>query len=151
MFIAEHGDKDDDNNEMLKTKPLDNELIGREWAITKFMAAVKGLAEVVDYESNMLESHGKPDYEEVNLRKTRGLRDLNQSMKDVVRYMDPEVESDIAHALADLQVKLQRNSELLQTNLEAVRELSQIMQMAARAEETDGTYDPALVNAGRHK
>ncbi|WP_102830536.1 flagellar protein FlgN [Bartonella bovis] len=140
-----------DENVALKTKVLNNDLIGRDWAITKFMAAVKGLTEVVDYESNMLESHGIPDYEEVNLRKTRGLRDLNQSMKDVMRYMDQDVASKVESLLSDLQEKLLRNSELLQVHLEAVKELSQIMQTAVRAEETDGTYDPVLVNAGSRK
>ncbi|KEG18339.1 hypothetical protein [Bartonella bacilliformis] len=147
MSVAQYNDE----NTVSQTNIPNNDLIGRDWAITKFMTAVKGLVEVVEYESTMLESHGTPDYEEVNLRKTRGLRDLNQSMKDVARYMDSNVETEVANVLSDLQVKLHRNSELLQTHLEAVRELSQIVQMAARAEDTDGTYDPILVNAGRHK
>ncbi|OPB31956.1 flagellar protein FlgN [Bartonella sp. AR 15-3] len=138
----------DDENVALKTKILNNNLIGRDWAMTKFNAAIKGLSEVVDYESNMLENHGSPDYEEINLRKTRGLRDLNKSMKDVKRYMDQDIEIEVQRLLTDLQEKLNRNSELLRIHLEAVKDLSQIMRVAARAEETDGTYDPVLVNAG---
>ncbi|CBI76129.1 conserved protein of unknown function [Bartonella clarridgeiae 73] len=141
----------DDENITLKTKILNNNLIGRDWAMTKLTAAIKGLSEVVDYESNVLENHGVPDYEEINLRKTRGLRDLNKSMNDVKRYMDQDIEAEIQPLLTSLQDKLNRNSELLRIHLEAVRDLSRIMQVAARAEETDGTYDPVLVNAGRFK
>ncbi|ATO57644.1 flagellar protein FlgN [Bartonella sp. 1-1C] len=141
----------DDENVALKTKILNNNLIGRDWAMTKFNAAIKGLAEVVDYESNMLENHGAPDYEEINLRKTRGLRDLNKSMNDVKRYMDQDIEIEVQTLLTDLQEKLNRNSELLRIHLEAVRDLSQIIQVAVRAEETDGTYNPVLVNAGRSR
>lgn len=121
-----------------KAKTLDNNLIDRNWAMTKFVAAVKGLAQVVDYESNMLENSGVPDYEEINLCKIRGLRDLNKSMSDVKRYMNEDIENEIESLLLDLQEKLHRNSELLQTHLHAISDLSQAMQITARAKETDG-------------
>ncbi|WP_455473912.1 flagellar protein FlgN [Bartonella sp. B30(2025)] len=127
-----------------KAKVLDNDQIDRDWAMTKFIAAVKGLAEVVDYESSMLESHGMPDYEEINLRKIRGLRDLNKSVSDVKRYMNQDIENEIEELLADLQKKLCRNSEFLQMHLDAVNDLSQALQVAARTKETDVSRIPSI-------
>ncbi|MCZ2203281.1 flagellar protein FlgN [Bartonella sp. A05] len=127
----------DDENVISNTKISDNNLIGRDWAMTKFIAAVKGLAEVVDYESNMLESRGIPDYEEINLCKTRGLRDLNKSMSDMKRYMDHDIEHEVESLLSDLQTKLHRNSELLHIHLDAVKDLSQVLQITTRTKEAD--------------
>ncbi|WP_332060711.1 flagellar protein FlgN [Bartonella sp. CB74] len=134
-----------------KAKVPDNDFIGRDWAMTKFVAAVKGLVQVIEYESNMLESRGIPDYEEINLCKTRGLRDLNKSMSDMKRYMNQDIENEIESLLSDLQEKLHRNSELLQTHLDAVNDLSQAMQVAGRVKESDIAYNPALVNVGSSK
>ncbi|GAA5107684.1 flagellar protein FlgN [Bartonella jaculi] len=133
MSVVQYGD----DSFASKAKVLDNDLIDREWAMTKFVAAVKGLAQVIDYESNMLESSGLPDYEEINLCKTRGLRDLNKSMSDIKRYMNEDIESEIESLLSDLQEKLRRNSELLQIHLGAVNDLSKAMQVATCARETD--------------
>ncbi|WP_455481739.1 flagellar protein FlgN [Bartonella sp. B35(2025)] len=128
-----------DDNAVSKAKVLDNDLIDRGWAMTKFVAAVKGLAQVVDYESNMLESSGIPDYEEISLCKTRGLRDLNKSMSDVKRYMNQDIENEVESLLTDLKEKLHRNSELLQIHLDAVNNLSQTLQTTARTKGTDGS------------
>ncbi|EJF78839.1 Uncharacterised protein [Candidatus Bartonella washoeensis] len=133
MSVLQYGD----DSFASKAKVLDNNLIDRDWAMTKFVAAVKGLVQVIDYESNMLESNGVPDYEEINSCKTRGLRDLNKSMSDIKRYMNEDIENEIESLLSDLQEKLHRNSELLQIHLGAVNDLSQAMQIAACTKETD--------------
>ncbi|MHC5308389.1 flagellar protein FlgN [Bartonella sp. LJL80] len=125
--------------------------VARELALTKFTAAITSLEEVVDYETSVLESNENPDYNDINARKTRGLRDLNHSMGEVARYMNDMVETKVEMLLGGLQKKLERNSELLKIHLEAVSELSQMMQAAARAQETDGTYDPFSLNAGLYK
>ncbi|MET3560506.1 CII-binding regulator of phage lambda lysogenization HflD [Bartonella japonica] len=134
MSVVQYGD----DSFASKAKALDNNLIDRNWAMTKFVAAVKSLAQVVDYESNMLENSGIPDYEEINSCKIRGLRDLNKSMNDVKRYMNEDIENEIESLLSDLQEKLHHNSELLQTHLNAINDLSQAIQITARAKETDG-------------
>ncbi|WP_317993686.1 flagellar protein FlgN [Bartonella gliris] len=147
MSVVQYGD----DSFASKVKVLDNNLIDRDWAMTKFVAAVKGLAQVIDYESNMLESSGVPDYEEINLCKTRGLRDLNKSMSDIKRYMNEDIENEVESLLSDLQEKLRRNSELLQIHLDAANDLSRAMQTAAHAKETDGICDPISINIGRSK
>ncbi|WP_455478054.1 flagellar protein FlgN [Bartonella sp. B10] len=135
MSVAQYSD----DNVETKAKVLDNDLIDRGWAMTKFVAAVKGLAQVIDYESNMLESSGVPDYEEISLCKTRGLRDLNKSMSDIKRYMNQDVENEVESLLTDLQEKLRRNSELLQIHLDAVNSLAHALQTTARTKLTDGS------------
>ncbi|AGF76291.1 hypothetical protein [Bartonella vinsonii] len=133
MSVVQYGD----DSFASRANVLDNNLIDRDWAMTKFVAAVKGLSQVVDYESNMLESSGIPDYEEINLCKIRGLRDLNKSIGDIKRYMNEDIENEVESLLSDLQEKLHRNSEFLQTHLDAVNDLSQAMQGAAvRTKET---------------
>lgn len=123
----------------------------RDIALARFAAVVNSLEEVVDYETSALEKHENPDYNDINARKARGLRDLNQSITDVARYFDDVVETKVETLLGGLKKKLERNSELLKIHLEAVTELSQMMQDAAREQETDGTYDPFTVNSGQHK
>ncbi|WP_455479137.1 flagellar protein FlgN [Bartonella sp. B23] len=147
MSVVQYGD----DSFSSKAKVLDNTLIDRDWAMTKFVAAVKGLAQVVDYESNMLESSGVPDYEEINLCKIRGLRDLNKSIGDMKRYMNKDIEDEVESLLADLQEKLNRNSELLQMHLDAVNDLSQAVQISSRTKETDSIEDSVSVNAERSK
>ncbi|VEJ45874.1 flagellar protein FlgN [Bartonella vinsonii] len=133
MSVVQYGD----DSFASRANILDNNLIDRDWAMTKFVAAVKGLTQVVDYESNMLESSSVPDYEEINLCKIRGLRDLNKAISDIKRYMNEDIENEVESLLSDLQEKLHRNSELLQTHLDAVNDLSQAMQGAApRKKET---------------
>ncbi|WP_345119272.1 flagellar protein FlgN [Bartonella pachyuromydis] len=140
MSVVQYGD----DSFAARAKVLDNNLIDRDWAMTKFVAAVKGLAQVVDYESNMLENSGVPDYEEINLCKIRGLRDLNKSISDVKRYMNEDIENEVESLLSDLQEKLHRNSKLLQTHLDAVNDLSQAIQIAARTKEVDGACEPSV-------
>lgn len=123
----------------------------RDTALARFAAVVSSLEEVVDYETSALEKNENPDYNLINFRKTRGLRDLNQSMSEVARYFDDVVETKVETLLGELKKKLERNSELLKIHLEAVGELSEMMQEAARERETDGTYDQFSVNNGQQK
>lgn len=138
----------DDEDVALKTKAFGGGRIGRDWAIERFIATVKGLAEVLEYESNMLESHEVPDYEEINLCKERGLRDLNKSISDVKRYMDKDIEDKIEDLLSDLRVKLHRNSELLHSHLDAVKDLSEIFQTSTSTKEADETHDTVWLRSG---
>ncbi|MBX4335207.1 flagellar protein FlgN [Bartonella raoultii] len=147
MSIMQYGDE----SFASKAKTLDNNLIDRDWAMTKFVAAVKGLTQVIDYEISMLESNRIPDYEEINLCKTRGLRDLNKSISDIKRYMNEDIENEVESLLADLQEKLHRNSELLQMHLDEINDLSQVAQSAVRTKETEGNADLVLSNIGRSK
>lgn len=133
------------------TKKKKDDPIARVIAMSRFTAAVSSLEEVVDYETEALEKNQNPNFNDINARKTRGLRDLNQSMEEVAKYMNDMVKTELETLLSGLATKLERNSELLKVHLEAVSELSQMIQDAARQQETDGTYDPFSVNNGRYK
>ncbi len=133
------------------TKKNKDDPIARVIAMSRFTAAVSSLEEVVDYETEALEKNQNPNFNDINARKTRGLRDLNQSMEEVAKYMNDMVKTELETLLSGLATKLERNSELLKVHLEAVSELSQMIQDAARQQETDGTYDPFSVNNGRYK
>lgn len=133
------------------TKQKKDDPVGRVIAVARFTAAVSSLEDVVDYETEALEKNQNPNFNDINARKTRGLRDLNQSMEEVAKYMNDMVKTELETLLRGLATKLERNSELLKVHLEAVSELSQMIQDAARQQETDGTYDPYSVNNGRYK
>lgn len=149
MSLAEQSGEQ--NTAFASAKAHINDPAARDVALARFAAVVNSLEEVVDYETGALEKHENPDFNDINARKARGLRDLNLSMADVGRYFDDVVESKVEALLGGLQKKLERNSELLKMHLEAVTELSQMMQETAREQETDGTYDPFTVNTGQHK
>lgn len=149
MSLAEQSGEQ--NPALASVKAHIDDPAARDIALARFAAVVNSLEEVVDYETGALEKHENPDYNDINARKTRGLRDLNQSITDVARYFDNVVETKVETLLGSLKKKLERNSELLKIHLEAVTELSQMMQDAAREQETDGTYDPFTVNSGQHK
>lgn len=149
MSLAEQSGEQ--NSALASVKAHIDDPAARDVALARFAAVVNSLEEVVDYETGALEKHENPDYNDINARKARGLRDLNQSITDVARYFDNVVETKVETLLGGLKKKLERNSELLKIHLEAVTELSQMMQDAAREQETDGTYDPFTVNSGQHK
>jgi|GEM_PF-1241629 len=115
----------------------------------KFVAAVKALEDVVDYETGQLEQHIDPDFADINARKARGVRILNQTMKELLKFLDDRKKHEAESLLQALQIKLQRNRELLEIHLEAVGELAEMMQSAIEAQETDGTYNPFSLNSGR--
>jgi len=56
--------------------------------------------------------------------------------------LNARCKADIQAQLDALQAKLSRNQHLLQTHMEAVNELVEMIHAAADAQETDGTYDP---------
>lgn len=147
-FAEQSGEQ---NSALVSVKAHINDPAARDVALARFAAVVNSLEEVVDYETGALEKHENPDYNDINARKVRGLRDLNQSITDVARYFDNVVEAKVETLLGRLKKKLERNSELLKIHFEAVTELSQMMQDAAREQETDGTYDPFTVNSGQYK
>lgn len=147
-FAEQSGEQ---NSALVSVKAHINDPAARDVALARFAAVVNSLEEVVDYETGALEKHENPDYNDINARKARGLRDLNQSITDVARYFDNVVEAKVETLLGRLKKKLERNSELLKIHFEAVTELSQMMQDAAREQETDGTYDPFTVNSGQYK
>jgi len=112
-------------------------------AMRKFINAVRQIGEVVDEESQALGSHTNPDFHDIKTRKARGLQSLTLALDDMERgFLEEALKKDIQSQLDSLQSKLLRNQRLLQTHMEAVGELVEMIHAAAHDQETDGTYDP---------
>lgn len=122
---------------------------GRNLTMQKFVAAVKALEDVVDHETGLLEQHVNPDFADINARKTRGVRILNQTIAELSKYLDEDLNLEIESLLKMLKIKLERNSRLLKIHLEAVGELVNMLRSAFEAQETDGTYHPFSLNTGQ--
>lgn len=118
-------------------------------AMQKFVVAVRALEDVIDHETGLLEQHQNPDFSDVNARKARGVRVLNQTMTDLAKFIDDDTRHEVETLLATLHGKLARNAQVLKIHLEAVGELAEMMQSAVEAQETDGTYNPFSLNAGK--
>jgi len=116
-------------------------------SMQKLTAAIRALIEVVDHESSLLEQYRNPDYSEINARKARGVRVLNQTMAEYATELNQMERIKVEQHLATLQVRLDRNRVLLEMHLDAVGEMAQLLQQACDEQEADGTYDPASLQA----
>lgn len=112
-------------------------------SMQKLTAAIRSLIEIVDHESSLLEQYRNPDYSEINARKARGIRVLNQTMTEYATELNEMERIEVEQHLATLQVRLDRNRVLLEMHLDAVGEMVQLLQQVCDEQEADGTYDPA--------
>jgi len=102
--------------------------------------AIEYLAAIVDQETDVLRTRAAIDLAEFNTRKNQGLLELNRAL----RALDPGSAASIAVRLASLRTKLEVNRVLLQTHLEAVREVASVVAQSIRDSESDGTYSPSI-------
>jgi len=110
--------------------------------VRKLQAALRQISEVIDYETQALESHQTPDFQEIRAKKARGLQALSLLLDEIKpQILDDEHKAYLQPQLHQLQEKLARNQQLLQLHMEAVGELVEMINRAAHAQETDGTYD----------
>src|SRR5690606_39961255 len=104
------------------------------------LRAMDRLEFVVDVETRALETHHDIDLEESNRRKSQILLELSRLMKVV----DQEpLESQVIDRLSSVRQKLARNQAVLELNLRAMNEVAEIVAASIRAEDSDGTYNPA--------
>lgn len=100
--------------------------------------AIERLEDTLHTESDLLRvGNGTGSLEEFNYRKSHGLLELTRASRNV----DPEtMDENLRLRLASLRRALETNSLLLQTHLDAAREISGILAEAMRQAESDGTY-----------
>jgi hypothetical protein len=99
--------------------------------------AIKRLVEVVDQETAALRERKPIDLNLFNNRKSQGLLELDRAL----RLLDGADPGELTKsALRDLRQKLETNRQVLDTHLEAVREVAAIIADAIRNVESDGTY-----------
>jgi hypothetical protein len=106
------------------------------------LSAVDRLRKTLDEENNDIAGRGRVDYHAYNMRKSQGLLELKR--------LAPAIEGNpigpvLRDALIDLQAKLETNSHLLRTQLDAAKAVAEIIARAIRESQSDGTYSPNLV------
>jgi hypothetical protein len=107
--------------------------------------AIEYLGAIVDQETDALRTRAAIDLAEFNVRKNQGLLELNRAL----RMLDAGSAASIAARLASLRAKLDVNRVLLQTHLEAVREVASVVAQSIRDSESDGTYTPSIRAAAK--
>jgi len=110
----------------------------------KLLAAIRQLSEVIDGETQALISHNNIDFNNIKARKARSLHILTQLLDDMGQIPLRDLVTASLEPLRQLNDKLARNEAVLQTHMEAMSELVEMINLAAHAQETDGTYDPYL-------
>jgi hypothetical protein len=107
--------------------------------------AVQRLEETVDQETAALRSRQPTDFNEFNNRKSQGLLELDRALKMLGNSQPNEAVKD---QLRSLRRKLETNRVVLQTHLEAVREVTVLIADALRNAESDGTYSVSFRSKG---
>jgi hypothetical protein len=105
-------------------------------AVAGFLAALDRLEETVDLETTALENHQPADIGDLHNRKSRSLLELTR----LGRTLPPGAEPALRGRLDALRRKLGRNQTVLKLNLDAVREIADLLLGALGEAESDGTY-----------
>lgn len=107
--------------------------------------AIKRLVEVVDQETTALRERRPIDLTSFNNRKSQGFLELDKALR-LLGGADPG--EPMKNALRALRQKLETNRQVLNTHLEAVREVAAIIAEAIRSVESDGTYSLSFRSKG---
>jgi hypothetical protein len=107
--------------------------------------AIKRLTEVVDEETRALRDRKPIDLNLFNSRKSQGLLELDRALR-LLEGADPG--EAMKTALRLLRLNLETNRQVLNTHLEAVREVAAIIADAIRNVESDGTYSFSFRSKG---
>ncbi len=104
-------------------------------AVSSVLARLEGL---LDEEIEALVAHRPYDYDEASRQKSRALLELVRAQ---VSEVDIAADQTLAQRLRQVREKLVQDRDLLALNLEASREVSEILSRAVRDQDWDGTYD----------
>jgi len=143
-------DKEHDENKELERAAEDSDeannlLVDHQQArlTCKLQTTLRQISDVIDEETQALATHAHPDFHDIKAKKARELQTLTLLLDDIKSAeFDERCRIDIQAELGLLQDKLMRNQQLLHIHIEAVDELVEMINVAADARETDGTYDP---------
>lgn len=107
---------------------------------------IQRLEELIDSETAALIEHRDFDLEESNRRKSRALLEITRITRTLPATA---IESGTRHGIGRLRDKLQRNRDLLQIHITAVREVADLLAQVTAEMESDGTYSARL--SGRYQ
>lgn len=96
------------------------------------------LESLLDEEIEALAAHRPYDHDEASRQKSRALLELVRAQ---VSEVDIAADQPLAQRLRLVREKLVRDRDLLALNLDASREVSEILSRVVRDQDWDGTYD----------
>lgn len=111
-----------------------------ELATKQLLVTVEQLEQVIEEEINALQAQEIPDFNEINNRKIRLLRDIEKRQKNFLQFNKEGKNQEIFDKLEQIKPKLERNQYLIKMHLDAVSELVELLKAKAAALEADGTY-----------
>jgi hypothetical protein len=132
--------RDNTPNADAKARPVEDKAIN---AILE--KAVRRLEEAIEQETTALRNRTPIDLNEFNQRKNQGLLELDRALR-LLNGAPPN--EDMKSALRTLRRKLDENSAVLTTHIEAVRDVATIIAEAIRSVESDGTYSFSFRSKG---
>ncbi|MCB5177738.1 MULTISPECIES: flagellar protein FlgN [Microvirga] len=99
--------------------------------------SIERLEETLDAETAALLEHRLEDQEEFNRRKSQSLLELTRLVRTV---KTDSISPEVVARLQKLRQKLEYNHSVVEMNLRAVQEVSDIVSKAIQNAESDGTY-----------
>jgi hypothetical protein len=115
-------------------------------ALSAFLVTVDRLEQMIDQETQELESLKAVDLRDFNRRKSQGLLELSRAMRGLgEKVRDERVPQRLAH----LRGRLDHNLEVLRMHLRAAQEVTTIIASAIQDAESDGTYSAAIGTKAR--
>ena len=106
-------------------------------ALAAFFAIVERVEGVLDAETDVLSRNLPTDISDLGHRKRQGLLEMTRIMRTAA---SSGAQAEMRERLGRFSVKLERNRAVLGTQLRAVREIADIIALAMRDSESDGTY-----------
>jgi hypothetical protein len=107
--------------------------------------AIRRLVDVVDEETTALRERRPLDLNACNTRKSQGQLELDRALR---LYNGADPGEPLKAALRTLREKLETNRQVLNTHLEAVREVATLIADAIQNVESDGTYSLSFRSKG---
>jgi flagellar biosynthesis/type III secretory pathway chaperone len=104
------------------------------------------LEEVVQQETEALQSRRVVDLQDFNTRKSHCLLELTRALRLIE---GAPLDKVLVARLTGLRSMLEANRAVLKTHLDAAQEVSTIIADALREAESDGTYSLSIRGAGR--
>jgi hypothetical protein len=113
--------------------------------VTFTLSLIDRLESLLERETGSLKGYTITELKELNHRKSQCLLELMRASRSLEGQPQSRV---LADRLATLRATVDRNQEALQTHVDAVKEIAEIISGALRDTESDGTYDERKASRG---
>ena len=121
----------------LAAHPVETMSAAERASLVALLGVVGRLEDILDTETTALKAHRTIDVAAVSHRKRQGLLELSR----LVPHFSQSMMKEAARArLLQLSEKLERNKVALDVQLQAVKEVAEIIAGLIREAESDGTY-----------